>query len=200
MNRKQLEECAWSKTPKEERRSQIERYDWTTKKTVTKRLKGNEREVRVFDPSGHTPGTMSPFVPLWSLYSDELEQRCKEEVEPKLRAPYNRTRADYTGDVESSPGSRATAEGISGRRHATHATMKKQRTRARKKSAAQLDREIAEVVGTRPINKRKNVRHFSEWTDTTGRKHYAVTYEDRSGHAISGEELMRYRQREVAAR
>ncbi|HSX23294.1 MAG TPA: hypothetical protein VLE97_11025 [Gaiellaceae bacterium] len=120
MNRKQLEQCAWDKTPKDERRSEIERYDWATKKTITKRLKGNEREVRVFDPSGHTPGTMSPFVPLWSLYSDELEQRCKEEIEPKLRAPYNRMRADYTGDVESSPGTRSTAEGRGGRGGSTH--------------------------------------------------------------------------------
>lgn len=138
MNRKQLEECAWSKTPADERRSQKDHYDWKTKTTTTKRLKGNAREVRVFDPSGHTPGSMSPFVPLWSLYSDELEQRCKEEVEPKLRAPYNRMRADYTGDVESSPGNRATAEGISPTRQ--HATRK-----SAKKSPAQLEAEIAEA-------------------------------------------------------
>ena len=78
----------------------------------------------------------------------------------------------------------------------SHATMS--RTRATKKrSPAQLDREIAEVIGARPINKRKRVRHFSEWNDKAGRTHYAVTYEDRSGHAISGEELARYRQRET---
>lgn len=134
MNRKQLEECAWKKTPKDERRATRESYDWKTKKTITSRLKGNAREVRVFDPSGDTPGTMSPWVPLWSLYGDELEQRCKEEREPKLRAPYNRMRADYTGDVESSPGTKATREGAS-RHHAT-----------KKKSAAQLEREIAEAL------------------------------------------------------
>ena len=67
----------------------------------------------------------------------------------------------------------------------------------KKRSPAQLDREIAEVIGARPINKRKRVRHFSEWNDKTGRTHYAVTYEDRSGHAISREELERFRQREA---
>jgi hypothetical protein len=139
VDRKQLEECAWKKTPKDERRSEVERYDWKTKKSVTKRLRGNEREVLVFDPSGSTPGSMSPWVPLWSLYSDELEQRCREEQQPKLRSPYNRMRSDYTGDVESSPGTQATREGA--RRH--HAT---------KKSAAQLDREIAEALGRLPYD------------------------------------------------
>lgn len=127
MNRKQLEECAWAKTPRDERRAHRERYDWKTKKTVTERLKGNNREVLVFDPSGSTPGTMSPWVPLWSLYSDELKQRCEEGRQPKLRAPYHRTRRDYTGDVESS--------GSGPSQH--HAT---------KKSPAQLQREIDDVI------------------------------------------------------
>ncbi|MGE5732779.1 MAG: hypothetical protein ACM37U_12605 [Gemmatimonas sp.] len=134
MNRKQLEECAWKKTPKDERRAEVERYDWKTKTSTKRRLTGNAREVLVFDPSGSTPGSMSPFVPLWSLYSDELEQRCREEQMPKLRAPYNRMRSDYTGDVESSPGTQATREGRVPRHHAT------------KKSPAQLDREIAEAL------------------------------------------------------
>lgn len=135
MNRQQLEECAWKKTPKDERRSEVERYDWKTKTSVKKRLRGNEREVLVFDPSGSTPGSMSPWVPLWSLYSDELEQRCREEQQPKLRSPYNRMRSDYTGDVESSPGTQATREGA--KRH--HAT---------KKSPAQLQREIDEALSS----------------------------------------------------
>ena len=139
MNRKQLEECAWKKTPKDERRSEVERYDWKTKTSVTKRLRGNEREVLVFDPSGSTPGSMSPWVPLWSLYSDELEQRCREEQQPKLRSPYNRMRSDYTGDVESSPGTQATREGAN-RHHAT------------KKSPGQLQREIDEVLSRPPTS------------------------------------------------
>ena len=139
MNRKQLEQCAWAKTPKDERRAEVERYDWKAKKSITRRLKGNEREVLVFDPSGDTPGSMNPWVPLWSLYSDELEQRCREEMLPRMRAPYNRTRADYTGDVESSPGGKSTAAGRGGATH--HAT---------KKSAAELDREIAEALGRFP--------------------------------------------------
>ena len=125
MNRKQLEQCAWEKTPRDERRAKSERYDWKTKKTITKTLKGNEREVRVFDPSGHTEGTMSPWMPLWSLYNDELEQRCKEGREPKLRAPYSRTRPDYTSSIE-------------GDEKIAHAT--------RKKSAAQLEREINDAL------------------------------------------------------
>jgi len=140
VNRKQLEDCAWAKTPKDERRAQKERYDWKTQQTIVERLKGNAREVRVFDPSGSTEATMSPWVPLWSLYSDELEQRCKEEREPKLREPYNRMRADYTGDVESSPGTARTAAGRGGSSH--HAT--------KKKSPAQLQREIAEVLARAP--------------------------------------------------
>ncbi len=137
MNRKQLEDCAWTKTPKDERRSQKERYDWKTKKTVTERLQGNSREVLVFDPSGDTPGTMSPWVPLWSLYSDELQQRCEGGQQPKLRAPYHRARHDYTGDVESS-------DTAAPPRHAT-----------RKTQSAQLDREIAQALA------RKSNQHHS---------------------------------------
>ena len=150
MNRKQLEECAWTKTPKDERRAKRERYDWKSQKTVVERLTGNAREVRVFDPSGSTEGTMSPWVPLWSLYSDELEQRCKEEREPKLRAPYNRMRSDYTGDVESSPGTKATREGAS-RQHATirgsgqESFASLHRKAVRENLRADLDRALAEI-------------------------------------------------------
>jgi hypothetical protein len=101
MDRKQLEEAAWKATPKDERRASRDRYDWKTKKTIVERLSGNNREVIVFDPSGSTPGSMNPWVPLWSLFSDELRQRSIEGKEPKLRAPYHRMRPDYTSDVES---------------------------------------------------------------------------------------------------
>ena len=49
---------------------------------------------------------------------------------------------------------------------------------------------------TRPINKRKRVRHFSETKDKKGDTHYYVTYEDRTGHGITSAELARYRQHE----
>jgi hypothetical protein len=144
MNRKQLEECAWKKTPRDERRDRVEQTKWSMRtgqveSTTFRKLTGNSREVLVFDPSGTTEGTINAWVPLWSLYGDELEQRCKEGRLPKLRAPYNRMRADYTGDVESSPGTTATREGAS-RHHAT-----------KKKSPAQLQREIDEVL-TAPRN------------------------------------------------
>lgn len=67
----------------------------------------------------------------------------------------------------------------------------------KKKSPAQLERDIAEVIGSRPINRRKSVRHFSEWKDKVGRTHLAVTYEDLSGHSITPQELLRYREREA---
>lgn len=70
-------------------------------------------------------------------------------------------------------------------------------TRSRKKSPDDLSREIAEVLKALPINRRKRVRHFSEWKDKTGAAHYAVTYEDLSGHPITLDELQRYRQREA---
>jgi hypothetical protein len=53
-----------------------------------------------------------------------------------------------------------------------------------------------EQFGPRPISRRKNVRHFSEAPDKRGVTHYFVTYEDRSGHEITSEELQRFRQRE----
>lgn len=79
-----------------------------------------------------------------------------------------------------------------------HATKR----RSAKKSPAQLDREIAEVLAphTRPINKRKSVRHFSESRDKKDKLHYFVTYEDRTGHEITGDELERYRQHERGGR
>lgn len=81
-----------------------------------------------------------------------------------------------------------------GRSHATKRTGTALST-TKKKSMTQLDREIAEALGTRPINRRKRVRHFSHWTDKAGRTHYAVTYEDRSGHAITRGEMARFYQR-----
>lgn len=77
----------------------------------------------------------------------------------------------------------------------------------RKKTAAQIRREVDKILAgehseiaqslTRPINKRKRVRHFSEWKDKTGHQHYAVVYEDLSNHAITSEELNRYRHHET---
>lgn len=74
--------------------------------------------------------------------------------------------------------------------------------RSSKKSPAQLDREIAEVLAptTRPINKRKRVRHFSENRDKKDKLHYYVTYEDLTGHPITSAELERYRQLEQGGR
>lgn len=94
-SRKALEQCAWDKTPRDERRAV--KTSWLKKR----RLQGNEREIRVFNPSGETETTMSPWMPLWGLYRDELEQRCREEQEPKLRPPYARARRNYTGNVEN---------------------------------------------------------------------------------------------------
>lgn len=79
--------------------------------------------------------------------------------------------------------SRETKRGVSG-----HAT---------KKSPTQLQHEIEQALGAKPINKRKSVRHFSESKDKLGRVRYAVTYEDRTSHAITPEELARYRGREA---
>ncbi len=71
----------------------------------------------------------------------------------------------------------------------------------RKKSPSQLQREIDEALAqtsrARPINKRKPVRHFSEWKDKIGRTHLAVVYEDHTSHPIAHEELNRYREREA---
>ncbi len=52
-------------------------------------------------------------------------------------------------------------------------------------------------MSTRPINRRKTVRHFSESKDKAGETHFYVTYEDRSGHPITSEELQSYREREA---
>ena len=43
-------------------------------------------------------------------------------------------------------------------------------------------------------SRRERIRHFSEATDKKGVTHYFVTYEDRSGHEITREELQRFRQ------
>ena len=101
MKRKQLEQCAWENTPASQRRDEVELT--TMKGTKPKKLTGSSREVIVFDPSGHTPGTMEPFVPLWSLYNDELQQRCLFGKIPRLHAPYHRTRPDYTSSIEGDP-------------------------------------------------------------------------------------------------
>lgn len=66
----------------------------------------------------------------------------------------------------------------------------------KKKSPAQLQREIDEVLGAKPVNRRKTVRHFSESKDKLGRVRYAVTYEDLTSHTITPEELASYRERE----
>ena len=110
MSRKALEQCAWERTPEAQRRTGKQHTvlpkrrggkQITERKHRTIKLTGNSREVRVFNPSGHTEGSMSPFMPLWSLYSDELKQRCDGGREPKLRAPYSRARKDYKGNVEN---------------------------------------------------------------------------------------------------
>jgi len=71
------------------------------------------------------------------------------------------------------------------------------RHHATKKSPAQLQREIDEVLGAKPINRRKAVRHFSESKDKRGGVSYAVTYEDLTSHTITPEELASYREREA---
>ena len=76
-------------------------------------------------------------------------------------------------------------------------TTAKSRHHATRRTPAQLEREIAEVLGVRPINKRKRIRHFSAWKDKTGTAHYAVIYNDLSSHAITSDELQRYRDREA---
>ncbi len=58
--------------------------------------------------------------------------------------------------------------------------------------------KLAEEDGSaRPISRRKNVRHFSETTNKKGVTRYFVTYEDRSIHEITPEELRRFRQHEL---
>jgi hypothetical protein len=141
MNRKELEQCTWDSTPADERRDRKEhrvlpKFGTKAGKRVQlaeahrreRKLTGNNREIRVFDPSGSTPGTMSPWMPLWALFNDELLQRCAQGREPKMRAPYNRTRRDYKSSIEN---------GTTPKRH--HAT---------KKSPAQLQREIDEVLAS----------------------------------------------------
>lgn len=129
MKRKQLEQCAWEQTPARQRRDKVELT--TMRGTTTKKLTGNSREIIVFDPSGDTPGTMEPFVPLWSLYNDELQQRCLFGKIPRLHAPYHRTRPDYTSSIEGDP-----APKIAGAR--------------KKKTARQLDREVAAALAGQP--------------------------------------------------
>lgn len=130
MKRKQLEQCAWEQTPASQRRDKVELT--TMRGTTTKKLTGNSREVIVFDPSGDTPGTMEPFVPLWSLYNDELQQRCLFGKIPRLHSPYHRTRPDYTSSIEGDP---QPPGSIGGAR--------------KKKSSKQLDREVAQALAGR---------------------------------------------------
>lgn len=112
MTRKELEACAWRKTPDEKKRNEIrrQRYDFSKRafdpEPSIEKLKGENREILVFNPSGDTPGTMNVFMPLWSLYSDELETACASGTPGKrkgtvtMRAPYSRYRKGYTGSVE----------------------------------------------------------------------------------------------------
>ena len=124
-----------------------------------RKLTGNNREIRVFDPSGSTPGTMSPWMPLWALFNDELLQRCEQGREPKLRAPYNRTRRDYKSSIEN--GSTVT------RHHAT-----------KKKSPAQLQREIDEVLAN-PSGSAAGIKRdqqLAEAIDSGSRERAAALY------------------------
>lgn len=108
MSRKLLEQCTWERTPANQRRESTAHTvlpkrgaSNRTRKQRTLKLTGERREIRVFNPSGNTEGTLSPWMPLWALYSDELKQRCDNGREPKLRAPYARTRRAYKGNVEN---------------------------------------------------------------------------------------------------
>lgn len=150
MNRKELEQCAWDVTPQDERRDHVEhrvgaKYRGHKRisepKQRMRKLTGNNREIRVFDPSGSTPGSMSPWMPLWALFNDELMQRCEQGVEPKLRKPYNRTRRDYKSSIENGS--------ASGTVKTSHAT---------KKSPAQH----ASIGHTRGVRAREIVRLAAE--------------------------------------
>ena len=130
MKRKQLEQCAWEQTPASQRRDKVEQTSSMRGTTKIRKLTGNSREIVVFDPSGDTPGSMEPFVPLWSLYNDELQQRCLFGRIPKLHAPYHRSRPDYTSSIEGDPAPRTGV--IGGAR--------------KKKTSRQLDREVAAAL------------------------------------------------------
>lgn len=99
------------------------------------KLTGNNRLVRVFNPSGTTDSSMSPWMPLWSLFNDELTQRCEEGREPRLRAPYSRSRGDYKSSLENENTYPPSRHHATAKRH--HSTMK---------TPAQLDRDIAETL------------------------------------------------------
>lgn len=138
MKRKQLEQCAWDATPSDERRDRVEhrvgakyrdRQRISEPRQRMRKLTGNNREILVFDPSGSTPGTMSPWMPLWALFNDELRQRCDQGIEPKLHKPYHRNRRDYKSSIEGDEP------------EVDHATK-----RSSKKSPAQLNRDIAEAL------------------------------------------------------
>lgn len=100
LGRKQLEKCVWDRTPVEQRRDQKTLV--FSKSRTTHVLHGNDREIRVFDPTGTTHGSMEPFFPLWALRRRELELRCLGHREiVKLEPPYLRARPDYTSNIDN---------------------------------------------------------------------------------------------------
>lgn len=98
LGRKLLEKCVWDRTGASRRRDQKMVGFGRDKRAL--KLRGNDREVQVFDPSGSTDASMAPFVPLWSLHRRELEQGCLERREIKLEPPYGRFRPDYTSNID----------------------------------------------------------------------------------------------------
>lgn len=95
MRRPDLEECAWRKTPTSDRRAVVRRSGMRRRgraSNVVENLHRQERQIRVFNPSGDTEGTIQPFMPLWSLTDRELTQACKLGKQPKMEAPYFRSR------------------------------------------------------------------------------------------------------------
>lgn len=95
LGRKALEQCAWDRTPPEDRRDVRPRW-----RREPEQLVGNNREIRVFDPTGFTETTMSPLVPLWALQRRELQQRCRLGREPRLRDGVLRIRPDYVSNID----------------------------------------------------------------------------------------------------
>lgn len=102
MNRKQLENCAFRESRQRRNEKNLSRWDFKERRGIdyTEKLAGENREIMVFDPSGTTDASMNTFRPLWSLFSDELEQACAGR-NVTLRAPYFRWRKGYKGNVES---------------------------------------------------------------------------------------------------
>ena len=95
LGRKALEQCAWDRTPPEDRSDVRPRW-----RGEPDRLIGGDREIRVFDPSGSTEATLSPLWPLWALQRRELQQRCRLGREPRLRDGVLRIRPDYVSNID----------------------------------------------------------------------------------------------------